>query len=166
MNAAHWYALNWFDYSIIGLIVLSAGMSFCRGFIRETVSLCVWGLGIYLGFRFATPLSMKLPFLAHLPVLQYVAAFMMIFVGVWIAGMLLQFLLRPLVAAAGFGLADRLLGFCLGALRGGLLVAVLLLFVKVSPFEQSQTVQTAHLVPHFNGAVNWLDHFAMRFRSQ
>ena len=34
--------LNWVDYTIIGVIALSAVISIARGFVREVLSLIAW----------------------------------------------------------------------------------------------------------------------------
>ena len=40
--------MNWVDFVIIGIIAISVIVSFFRGFLREALSLLVWGLAIWL----------------------------------------------------------------------------------------------------------------------
>jgi len=34
--------MNWFDFTILGIIALSAVISVIRGFVKEAISLVVW----------------------------------------------------------------------------------------------------------------------------
>ena len=44
--------MNWIDYTIIGVIVLSALISIVRGFIKESLSLISWVLAFFIASRF------------------------------------------------------------------------------------------------------------------
>lgn len=44
--------MNWVDFTIIGVIVLSALISIVRGFVREALSLISWVLAFFVASRF------------------------------------------------------------------------------------------------------------------
>lgn len=44
--------MNWVDYLIIGIILISSGISIVRGFIKEVLSLISWIVAIWVAFMF------------------------------------------------------------------------------------------------------------------
>jgi membrane protein required for colicin V production len=79
------------------------------------------------------------------PVLQGVAAFLMVFVAVFILVALARWLLSELIRAAGLGVADRFLGACFGLLRGGLIVFAVALLVGIGGFAKEAWWQASQL---------------------
>lgn len=52
--------MNWVDFSIIGIIVLSALISLVRGFMKEALSLVIWFSAFYVASRFYPNVSLLL----------------------------------------------------------------------------------------------------------
>lgn len=160
MNTVPWYDyLNGFDYALIGLMILSIIVSFFRGFVRELISLCVWAAGLLTAFKFAPLLEQHIHKITQWNMMSYVTAFMVIFISVWLVGLLFSLIMRTMTAGISLGVADRLLGLCFGVVRGGLVVAVLLMFVSMSPYKKDSFVMDSKIVPHFNRVVVLMDHY-------
>ena len=158
MNAASWYDFNWFDYVMIGLVVLSVVISFFRGFVREAISLCVWAIGLLAAFKFAPLLEQHIHKITNWDMMSYALAFMVIFISVWLVGLLISLVVRTITSGVGLGFVDRLLGVCFGVVRGGLVVAVLLMFISMSPHKDDGFVQGSKIAPRFNRVVALMDH--------
>ena len=114
-----------------GIIVLSAVLSYSRGFVREGMAIAGWVGAAVIAFVFAPtvqPLVKEIPilnkFLADSCELSIIAAF----AGVFAIGLVLASLFTPLfssvVQRSALGGLDQGLGFLFGVVRGVLLVAV------------------------------------------
>jgi len=157
-----WYELNELDYVMIGLVTLSALVSFFRGFVKEALSLTVWVLGFVLAFKFAPVLEKQIHGITHWGMLSYFAGFIIIFVGVWLIGLLVSLIIRSVVVRVGLGLGYRLLGVCFGVIRGLLIVSVLLMFINMSPYRNNNFVHSSKIAPSFQRIVANLDRFIPR----
>ena len=151
--------LNWFDFSIIGVVLLSLIISVYRGFLREAISLVSWVLAIILALRFATPLGNELSTHIESPTIRYLIAFAIIFVIVLILGAIVNLIVKMLVDKTGLGFTDRLLGILFGTARGLLAVSVILMFLYVSPMKDKAWLTSSQLAPQFNVVVDWLNKF-------
>ena len=63
-------------------------------------------------------------------------AFLSIFLGVLVASGFVGLVLSKMVKAAGFGLADAMLGALFGLLRGAVIVLVLVLLAGLTPLPK------------------------------
>jgi membrane protein required for colicin V production len=158
------YALNWIDYSIIAVIFISALIGFLRGFLREALSLVVWGASFIIGFKFCETFSHYPYFVSHITndSLRIATAFAILFGGMLISGSILSYLITHLIVKTeikGIKSLDRTLGILFGVARGVLVIAVLLLLFSVDFKKENSWQQNSYLIPKFNPAVNWLQTF-------
>lgn len=152
-------SLNWFDFAIIAVIGLSVLISLFRGFLRETISLVTWIAAIIVGIRFMPQVSDWFKASIASPGLRNVLAFIALFLAVFILGTIVGVIIKRCVDATGFSIVDRLLGGVFGAARGVLLVAVLLIFLSMTQYQNSDMILNSRIVPiamPFNG---WLKQF-------
>ena len=49
MNSFNILDLNWIDYSIVTIVIVSSVISLIRGFVRESISLATWILAVVVG---------------------------------------------------------------------------------------------------------------------
>lgn len=149
-------ALIWIDYSIIGLIALSALIGLMRGFVREAFSLSLWALAGWVGLSFSHEFSVLLEPSITYPSARIAAAFGILFVTTLLLGGLLGFLLSKLVSATGFSGTDRLIGLLFGVARGALIVSVLVLLAGLTPLPTDPWWKESQLIPPFQKLALWL----------
>ena len=140
-------ALSYFDYLVIGIIILSGLMAFFRGFIQEILSLLLW----ITAFAAAMLLNAYLDpyFMDYIdnPEVRRILTIITVFVGIIFLGGLLIKLLRGLVHWSGMGGLDRLLGVLFGFIRGMLLIVVIYL-VLPNDFKQSSFIINSQISPY------------------
>jgi membrane protein required for colicin V production len=151
--------MNWFDFVILGVISLSIVVSFFRGILREILSLVIWVLAFILSFKYASLVGVWLQSYVHGKMISYALAFGLIFLAVFLVGMVLNFFIKHVIDKVGFGPIDRVLGFCFGAARGVIVVTVLLMFITVSPMQKEAWYASSKVAPYFKTAVTWLSNF-------
>ena len=123
------------DMVMMIVIAVSALFGVMRGFIREVLSLVIWGSALLLGIAFADPLA-GLVGLDLSPGLQTAIGFAVVFVAVLIGGAILQRMLGGLVKSTGLTGTDRTLGLVFGTVRGATVVLVALILLR--PFAESR----------------------------
>lgn len=138
--------MTWLDLVIVAVIVLSTLLSLFRGVVKEILSLAVWVLAFWLALRYASATSSLVEGVIPYETVRLGAAFLLIFIGVLLAGMLAGALVSGLVRAGGLGLADRALGAVFGALRGVVVVAVLVMLAALTPLAQDRAWTASRLV--------------------
>lgn len=142
------------DGIILGVIALSAVVSLWRGFVREALSLVTWTATFIVARLFSPHLDAYLTKTIEMPSLRMGAAFGLLFVTVLIAGAIIGKLIQLLVKATGLSGTDRVLGMVFGALRGVLIVTVLVALFRPM-IEEDEWWQESHLASHFVGLEDW-----------
>lgn len=138
------------DVGIFVLIALSALIGLIRGFVKESLSLATWVAAFGLSALYWQVLATKLPFGIESQVVRLGIAFAIIFFGVLLVGAVINHWLSSLVAGSIFGKLDHVLGLVLGIVRGGLIVAILvLLIMSVTASAKQAWWQDSLLMPPF-----------------
>jgi membrane protein required for colicin V production len=155
------------DYVVAGIIAVSALIGLARGFVREILSLVIWGVAVVLALTFSEQFADALPRRIEGDALRFVLAFALIFVGVLIAGGIVQWMLKQLISTTGLSGTDRLLGLLFGGLRGAVVCIVAVIALRPMVAEQSWW-RASRAVPVLEGfesqvtdamqtAVQWFD---------
>ena len=130
--------MNWLDFTIIGVLVVSMIWSAIRGVVREIVSLGGWIIAFLTASLFAGPLSKHLPQAIAGETLRTMAAYLAIFILALVCTALVGMLMSKLVNAVGLGAADKALGALFGLARGAILaLAAVLVAGMTSAPEQA-----------------------------
>ena len=116
-----------FDYVVLGIVGLSVLLSIMRGFVREILALASWVIAFIVARLYATDLIPLLPEAIPNDALKMLAAFLIVFLTTLLLCSLLAIMLSQLFKKAGLGFLDRGLGAVFGALRGVLVVCLLVL---------------------------------------
>ena len=116
-----------FDYVVLGIVGLSVLLSIMRGFVREILALASWVIAFIVARLYATDLIPLLPEAIPNDALKMLAAFLIVFLTTLLLCSLLAIALSQLFKKAGLGFLDRGLGAVFGALRGALVVCLLVL---------------------------------------
>jgi len=127
--------MNWLDIVIIVAIGLATFIGLRKGIIKTVLTLAGLILGIVLAGRFYIPFSEQLTLISS-PGWAKVAAFAIIFIGVMVIAAVLARLLEWGTSAIMLGWANRLvgavLGFVLGAMLCGALLAIWVKYLGAS----------------------------------
>jgi len=150
---------NWVDYTIIGIILFSAIISFFRGFLREAISLGFWIVGMMVALKFAYPVHERFIHGIASPMLSYLVAFIGIFLIVFIIGVVTNMIIHAMIKAAGLSYADRMIGIVFGVARGAAVVIVMLLFINNGSLADTSAITQSKIAPQFMPTVIWLQKY-------
>ena len=135
------------DYVIIGIVVISSIIGLSRGLVKEAVSLAIWVGGFMAGIVFGPTLAVEYDEYLGGGQLSQIVAFVIVLITVLVSGRGLQWAFGKVIETTGLSATDRLLGFGFGAIRGALLVTVMLMlfqsfFSATSFWEESELKYT------------------------
>jgi membrane protein required for colicin V production len=140
--------MEYADYAVLGIILVSILVGAIRGFVKEAFSLAVWAAAFLLAFQYSGDLALALESHIELPSARTALAFAGVFLVVLAIGGLVTYLVGKLVEKTGLSGTDRLLGGVFGGIRGVILVLVLLLVAGLTPvpqdpwWQQSRSIQS------------------------
>lgn len=145
--------LNWADFAVIAIILLSTLISLIRGFIKEAVSLATWVIAIWVSLTYTPFVATHLVELVDVPSLRLGIAGLVLFISVLIVGALVNYIIGQLVEKTGFSGTDRTLGAVFGVLRGVLVVALIVILAGLTPIPQDPWWKQSTLLPVFQEKV-------------
>ena len=147
--------MNWADYFILGVLGLSVLIGLWRGLIAEVMALVCWAASFWVAWLFGDKLAAYFTSV-EVPSVRLLLGYGLCFLAVLIAGALVSFLLRKLVAGSGLSGTDRLLGMFFGLGRGLLLVLIAVLLLGFTPLPRDPWWQQSQLLPGFRNGAEWL----------
>jgi len=126
--------MNWLDIVLLIVLVGSVVTSFSTGLAREVVGLVSMVAALVLAIWFyGSAGSILLPYVSS-PGIAHFCGFLIVFVGVLVAGALIGRVLGRMMKAAGLSFVDRLLGAGFGVVRGLLIsIAFVLALLAFTP---------------------------------
>jgi len=146
--------MNGFDIFLlaVGCVLVLVGM--VKGLVRILIGIAALVTAFVLAAQFHRPLAERLSFV-DLPVApRSLIAYVLIFLGVMLAGGALAYLLRRALTAALLGGADRLGGAALG-LIAATMVAALLVLPLVAYRPDSALLRGSVLAPYVAVVTDW-----------
>jgi len=149
----------WVDYLIIGIILLSSGISIVRGFIKEVLSVASWALSFWVALMFYPHVATLLADYIVTPSIRLFAAFTSLFLVTLILGALVNHLISEIVEKTGLTGTDRALGIIFGLVRGVAIVTLLVLLAGATPMPNDSWWQNSLLLEHFEQLAVWLRNF-------
>ena len=140
--------MNVADWIILLVLLLSVVQAASSGFFQEAFGIA----GLVFGYLIAAWRYRSLAdhFASYISSrwLGEIVAFLAIFLGVMVVAGVLGKIVRWIVKEAGLNVVDRFLGGALGLVRGGLLVAIVL--VSMTAFTpSSRWLQGSGMAPYF-----------------
>lgn len=147
--------MNWVDFAILAIIVLSTLVSLVRGFVREAVSLVIWIAAFFIASTFYPDLAVYFSNFED-PLVRNAIAIAALFIATLILGAMVNYILGQLVEKTGLSGTDRVLGLVFGALRGVLIVSALLFFIdSFTTLSDADWWANSQLIPHFGIFIQW-----------
>lgn len=147
---------NYFDIAIVVIILITALIGFMRGIVWMAVFLATWAAAILLAIKYKDTLAQALPIKLGSEIAQIGLAALIIFLGVLIAGAIINFLCSKAVAAIGLGAFDRILGAGLGIVLGGLTITLLSMLLNLTELPNQKAWTDSSFIPKFQEASAWL----------
>jgi len=136
------------DYIVVAAVVLSVLFGAVRGFLRESVALLGWLVGLWLAWRYAYVVE---PFLGGALTdteLQSWLARILVLMTVVIASWLLGSMLSWLVQRSGLTLGvDRMLGGLFGLVRGAVIVGFAVMLGQAAELQDEPWWRESKLMP-------------------
>ncbi len=139
----------WVDYAIIAILVVSAGISVLRGFLREAISLLGWVFAFWLALTFADDVSGLFARYVSQPSIRHALAFFTIVMGTLIITAIVMYFVRLIVDKTEITGTDRALGIIFGIARGIVIVAILVLFAGLTALPKDPWWRESTFIPHF-----------------
>jgi membrane protein required for colicin V production len=136
------------DYIIAAAVGLSVLFGAVRGFLRESVALLGWLVGLWLAWRYAYLVEPYLGGALAGTDLQVWAARAIVLLAVVIASWILGSMLGYLVERSGLTLGvDRLLGSVFGLVRGAVIVGFAVMLGEAADLQGEAWWRESRLVP-------------------
>jgi membrane protein required for colicin V production len=148
--------MNSADWVLLGLVGLSLVIGLWRGFIKEVFALAVWVLAFLLAFQYSGLAAGYLENLVELPSARTALGFGGIFLVTLVVGGLLTWLLSKLVHTTGLSGTDRFMGAVFGAMRGVLLILVLVVVARFTPLPEDPWWQESRVITALTPLSEWL----------
>ncbi len=144
--------MNLFDAIVLGVLFLSALISFFRGFIRELLSLVAWVGAAFITLHFVVNVAEFLePYVKKPMVAAIFATLGTYFVALISISLVSSILVRYLKTGTDVGAFDNIMGLAFGVIKGALIVALgyFLTTVVLGPNKEEypEWITTAHSLP-------------------
>lgn len=136
------------DYILIAVILLSIVFGAVRGFLRESIALLAWLVGLWVAWKYSGLLEPHLGGALADTALQVWVARGILLLAVVIAGWLLAGLLSYLVQRSGLSLGlDRMLGSVFGLVRGAVIAGFAVMLGQAARLDSESWWKRSTLMP-------------------
>jgi membrane protein required for colicin V production len=136
------------DYILAAIVCVSVLFGAMRGFLRESVALLGWLVGLWLAWRYAPQLHPYLGGALKGTMLQVWVARIMVLMAVVIVAWLIGSLLGYIVQRSGLTLGvDRILGGVFGLVRGAVIVGFAVMLGEAADLSQEPWWKHSKLLP-------------------
>ena len=152
--------MTWFDYAVLAIVGVSVLLGVIHGLVRELLALASWMIAFLVAQLYAADAATLLTMQISHQELRLLAAFIAVFLIVYVAMKLLTSAVSRLVKSSGLGGVDRLLGSLFGLVRGGMIVMVMVLLAGLTALPKQtdwrQAMFSARLEALANVIKVWL----------
>lgn len=153
--------MNGADYLFVAVLLVSLGTGILRGFVRESISLLVWLVGLWLAWHFAYVLYPYLGGALAAPGLREWVARILMLSLVLLVGSAVGALASYLVTrAAGLAVTDRMLGALFGLVRAVVMIGIFVMVGQGLGLEGEKWWKDSRLMPWAEHAATWLERYA------
>ena len=136
------------DYILIGIVLVSMLFGAIRGFLRESIALLGWLVGLWLAWRYAPLVEPYLGGSLTGTELQVWVARILLLLGAVLAAWIIGSLLGYLVQRSGLTLGvDRILGAVFGLVRGAVIVGFAVMLAQAAAMQDEAWWRESKLIP-------------------
>ena len=133
--------MNWIDIVIVVVFLFFVVTAFSAGLVREVISVSATLAGVILAGLFYQDVASSLLFSIDNEATANVFGFLIIFLGMTLAGQLIAMVVHPVITVLQLGMFDQLLGAMFGAVKALLIIEVLLvLFVTYPRYDLDKKI--------------------------
>jgi membrane protein required for colicin V production len=122
--------MNWVDWAVVAIVLVSAAMAFFRGFVHEVLTIAAWFGAFLITLWLLDPVRALLSQIITVPFIASTVALAGTFIVSLTILTIVGHQIGALVRRSAVGPVDRSLGVLFGLLRGALIVCGLFLFLR------------------------------------
>ena len=141
--------MNWVDFSIITLILLSATIGVFNGFVKEQLSLLSWSLSLLIAIIFLDELAQLFTTLVPFADLRLTIALLILFFSSFILFEWINYLIVNSIGPIQLSIPDRLLGVLFGIARGFVIIIFITLLAGLTKLPTTAGWQGSLLIHRF-----------------
>jgi membrane protein required for colicin V production len=136
------------DYFLVGIVCVSVLFGAIRGFLRESIALLGWLVGLWMAWRYASVVQPYLGGLLRDTPLQIWLARIIVLTAVVVCAWLLGSLLGYIVQRSGLTLGvDRILGGAFGLVRGAVIIGFVVMLAEAADLQGEPWWKASRLLP-------------------
>jgi membrane protein required for colicin V production len=149
------------DHLFAIILVVSGTVGFFRGFIRESIALGSWLIGLWLAWHFAYIVNPWLGGALDEPGVREwtgraVVLLLVLLFGALVGSVVSHYARR----AVGLAAMDRTLGAAFGLVRGALIVGLLVMAGRAANLDREPWWANTRSMPAAEAIANWLERYA------
>jgi membrane protein required for colicin V production len=152
--------MNGADHLFAVILLVSGVLGLWRGFIRESVSLLSWLVGLWLAWHFAYVVNPWLGDALEPGIREWVGRaivlFLVLLVGAGVGAVVGHFARR----AAGLAWMDRALGAVFGLMRGAIVIGLLVIAGRAAGIDGQAWWLRTRSMPAAEAVASWLERYA------
>jgi membrane protein required for colicin V production len=148
--------MNWFDYLLIALMVISCVAGVLRGLLREVIALVTWVAAVWIAWHYAAVLEPRLGGALANEGVRAWAARSIIFVAVLLIGACIGAIVGRVVRLSIFSGTDRFLGGIFGFLRALVMIGLFVMLCHALRLSGEPWWRGSTLIPYGERAANVL----------
>lgn len=136
------------DYLLAGILLLSSFAGLWRGFMKEVCAVITWFIAFWAAWRFGGVVEPHLGGLLVDPPFSTWTGRAIVFIAVLVLGAVIGAIVSHLVRVSLLRSVDRTLGFVFGALRGVLILGVLVILGQAARLDGETWWRHSRLMPY------------------
>lgn len=138
---------NWLDWVLAIVLIISVATAFRKGIMAEVVSLATVVAGLIVAAAFYPRAAIWFEDFTKSNDVALALAFLVLFLGVLLAGSLVTWVVQKLVKSAGLQWFDRFMGAIFGLVRG-IVIDCVILMVMMAFSIKPQVVARSSMAPY------------------
>jgi len=149
------------DHIFAIILMISGAVGYFRGFIRESIALASWLIGLWLAWHFAYLVNPWLGGALAEPGVREWTGRAIVLLVVLLAGSLIGSIVSHYARrAVGLAAMDRLLGAAFGLVRGAVIVGLIVLAGRAAKLDDEPWWSATRSMPAAEAFANWLERYA------